>query len=128
MRLSRTSGSLAIALLLGSVIGAMTSGSASAATAWPYCGWQVAPYSPCSQVATSPAIYLNMAHYPGAGTVRVCERVITLEGENTISRRCDNNTVDSVNDLAPYPVAVKRASVGNDSPWKHTINGIVWTP
>jgi len=128
MRLSRISGSLAFAILVSAPAGAITSGSASAATAWPYCGWQVAPHSPCSQVANGTAIYLNMAHYPGDGTVGVCERVITLEGPNTISRRCDNTTADSAGDLAPYPAAQKQASVGNDSAWKHTINGIVWTP
>ena len=128
MRLNRIVSTTVLAVLAAVAIGGAASSSASAATAWPYCGWQVGPHSSCSATATGAAIYLNMAHYPGAGTVRVCERVITLEGENTISRRCDNNTADSQGDLAPYPAAVKRATVGNDSPWRHTINGIVWTP
>jgi hypothetical protein len=57
----------------------------------------------------------------------VCERVITLEGRNQISRRCRNREVSSENDLAPYPAAYKQSSVGNDSNYAHTINGIIWT-
>jgi len=128
MRLSRISGSLALAILAIAALGAMTSGSANAATAWGYCNRPVPAHTACPDGLGGTSIYLNMAHYAGRGTVRVCERVVTMEGPNTISRRCDNNTADSQGDLAAYPVAMKAATVGNDSPWTHTINGIVWTP
>lgn len=122
---------LLVFLVLATVTGgAVFSGTASAATAWPYCGRLVDPHSACPIVATSPAIYLNIASYGGSGTVPVCERVITTEGPNTISRRCNatRNIVSSEVDLAPYPSAQKQASVGNDSNFRHTIDGTVYTP
>ncbi len=71
---------------------------------------------------------INQASYPGAGTVAVCERVITSAG--TVSRRCNgrDNIVTSERDLNPYYGVQMGGTAGNDSAWTHTINGRVWIP
>lgn len=71
-------------------------------------------------------MFANVAQYPGTGTVSVCQRVISLEGGNTLSRRCRNNTAGSETDLNAYPRAHKYATVGNDSNYRHTIDGTAW--
>ncbi len=118
-------GSAAVVAAAMTAIG--TSG-AEAAQGWPYCDRQVPAHTACDQVAYGTTIFLNWARYPGVGTVRVCERVITVEGQSTISRRCRNTFVDSDTDLTAYPRAYKMATVGNDSDWQHLINGMVLTP
>ena len=118
-----------VALIAASAGTAMAAGSAAAETPHRYCESPVPAHSPCWQSAAGFTLSENWAIYAGAGTVGVCERVVTLEGGNTISRRCNytRNSVSSLNDLDPYPSAYKESTVGNDSDWTHTINGVIWT-
>lgn len=112
-----------LALLAATTLGAAASSSAHAIYSSSYCGWVVAPNSPCSDSRNGTNIFANVADYPGTGTVSVCQRVTSLEGGNTLSRRCRNTQASSETDLNAYPSAHKYATVGNDSDYRHTING-----
>lgn len=109
-------------------IAAAASSNAHANSIWTsdYCGWVVAPNSPCSDSRNGTNMIANVARYSGAGSVSVCQRVISLEGGNTLSRRCAIGVAGSETDLNAYPFAQKYATVGNDSNYRHTINGTAW--
>jgi hypothetical protein len=91
-----------------------------------YCGTVVAPYSQCTSSHAEGGIAMNVASYPGSGTVNVCEKV-TDRGGNVYSRRCGNNEADSYTDLCgSYGTIYDYATVGNNSGSWHTVDGYAY--
>lgn len=93
-----------------------------------YCDFLVAPYSACGDVLTG-RYAQNGAFYNGSGTVSVCQR--GYYGSTTISRTCANNYVfGGSSDYGYYynnNLAV-RLTVGNNSSYRHTIEGRGYVP
>jgi hypothetical protein len=111
---------LAIALLFACVLAAATPGPALAGSDGYTCG-VINPSTYC-QAAYQHHAYLNVADYPGAGTVPVCARAIRASNGSEWARACANNNV-GVN----YSNSVLTiAQVLNASRYRHTINGRVY--
>jgi len=127
MTLKRNVLRMCAALVAAMTIGAIASSTAGAVSWYNYCGWQVAANSACSD-SRSGYLIANTASYPGSGDVGVCERVVAAESGSQLSRRCDNRIVGSGTDLNGYGLIWKTATVGNDSNYKHTIDGTAYIP
>jgi hypothetical protein len=107
--------------------------AAEATTEGHYCFTLVPPDTDC---AISPGesgdwwngvIFVNFAHYPGEGTVNVCQHTYRRSNTETVSDTCANTTAESGNQLIYYYEnnIELSAHAGNNSSIRHTIDGIV---
>jgi len=112
-------------LVAAAVVALLGSSSASALTSINYCGILVNPNSACPFYITG-SFTTNTASYSGSGNVGVCERVDSPPAN--LSRRCDNRIVGSSTDLNGWYGYYMEAKVGNDSNYRHTIDGQALRP